>query len=338
MTVRIGIVIPVRNRWRYTQAILQQLGEQSSQVTVSVSVIVVDDGSGDGTPEQIEQAFPEVHLLRGDGELWWTGAIALGMDYARQKLGVSHLVWLNDDITLADDCVAQLVQCCQQQEVKTLTGGIVRDRQSPNWIVFGGVVAGRPISHFRQFAEQLVQQVDTLNGNLVVLPAEIMAEIGLPDAARFRHYGGDYEYICRAKAKGYRVQLSSRLQATTDYCPADVFRYMPLWIQWYASASFQAKRQVLKSLSSCKSPHNVDHMVNSMYRNAVRIPRWRHGLFYGKKVLKLVGSTLVPRGIRRDRAWAYLKSQNVPDEIIRVVLKENSATGYAQDPVKAISV
>jgi GT2 family glycosyltransferase len=38
-------------------------------------VIVVDDGSSDRTAEEVAENYPKVTILKGDGNLWWTGAI-----------------------------------------------------------------------------------------------------------------------------------------------------------------------------------------------------------------------------------------------------------------------
>jgi len=327
----IAITIPVRNRKSFTIAILQQLSEQiNQQVSISkdksevIQLIVVDDASTDGTPELIAAEFPQVHLLHGDGDLWWTGAIAHAMSYATETLNPDYIVWLNDDITLSDDFVSQLVQHCNVADganSKTVIGGIICDQQHPDWIVFGGVIAGQLINATTQFT-QPVLNVDTLNGNIAVLPACIVADIGLPDTQRFRHYGGDFEYICRAKRNGYTAQLSSYLKATTDYRSADVIRYMPLWIQWATSAKWSQKWQVLKSLSNRRSPHNVEHMVNSINRNNPTIPKWKYLAFYCRKLIKIIGTELIPPATKQSRIQAYFQRQNVPADLVQSVLSQ----------------
>ncbi|MEO1404212.1 MAG: glycosyltransferase family 2 protein [Cyanobacteria bacterium J06635_1] len=323
----IALIIPVRNRLGYTQVILTQLTEQIGEAQIGgdsrIQMIVVDDDSTDGTPGYIQQDFPAVHLIRGDGDLWWTGAIAQGMDYAVQQLNARYVVWLNDDIVLADDFIEQLgAECDRIGDQKIITGGVIRAEAYPDWLVFGGVVASRPINDIRQFDQQPILSVHTLNGNIAVMPTQLVADVGLPDTRRFRHYGGDFEYICRAKAAGYKVQLSSLLQATTDYSPSDVKRYMPLWIQWSLSPTLAEKWSVLKNLTNRKSPHNVEHMVNSIYRNAASVPTWQYTAFYCKKLVKIVGSELIPRSIRQQRIQRYLADQRVPSEVSAVLLKQ----------------
>ncbi len=324
-----AIALPVRNRKDFTTAILQQLTEQINQQVADQAlqltdahIVVVDDGSSDGTPELIAQQFPSVHLLRGDGDLWWTGAIAQAMTYIANTLKTDYIIWLNDDIVLADSFISQLIQYCQQPAAKVLTGGIVCGQNHPSWIVFGGVIAGQLINDTAQFTQPTID-VDALNGNIAVLPTRIIADIGLPDTQRFRHYGGDFEYICRAKENGYTAQLSSQLQATTEYRTADVIRYMPLWIQWATSKGLSAKWQVLQSLSSLRSPYNVEHMVNSINRAQPSVPKWKYAIFYCRKLTKIIGSELIPWTIRQNRIQAYFQSQNIPPDIAKAVLNQS---------------
>ena len=100
---QIAITIPVRNRKEITRQILVELNAQIQQCADRehlISVVIIDDGSTDGTGEMIRQQFPQFSLLEGDGSLWWTGAICWGMKYALEKYNPDYFVWLNDDIFL----------------------------------------------------------------------------------------------------------------------------------------------------------------------------------------------------------------------------------------------
>lgn len=322
--VSAALVMPVRNRKAYTSAILHQLSYQIDQYSGdhTIDVVVVDDGSTDGTTELIAQDFPQVHLLKGDGELWWTGAIATGMEYIQQQLQSDYIVWLNDDITLSDNFIIQLIQLCQNSlHQKLITGGIVCDQSHPDWIVFGGVLASQPINNVQQFSHAAILNVDTLNGNIAVMPSQLVAAIGLPNAERFRHYGGDYEYICRAKAVGYTIQLSNTLLATTDYQASDIIRYMPLIFQMTLSPTLQTKWKTLQNLHRLKSPHNVQHMVNSIYRNQAAVPQWKYYAFYLRKLIKLLSAEFIPRHIRQQQLSSYLRRLGVPNTVSATIVE-----------------
>ncbi len=61
--VAASLVIPTKNRWEDLHRALQSCQKQ----TVPLDLIVLDDGSTDGTPEKVAAAFPHVRLVRSDG-------------------------------------------------------------------------------------------------------------------------------------------------------------------------------------------------------------------------------------------------------------------------------
>ena len=157
------IIIPVHNRKATTLTCLERL--QQNGELARYSVVVVDDGSEDGTADAIATDYPEVTVLQGDGNLWWTGAITKGMEYAYEQ-GANFFIWLNDDTLPEPATIATLVEACQQQP-QTLVAAQCLSNTEPHIPSYGGqqrhFLALKP-SHAAPY-ETL--QCDALDGNLV---------------------------------------------------------------------------------------------------------------------------------------------------------------------------
>lgn len=203
------IVIPVHNRRNVTLECLAHLAETGD--LSRFRVLVVDDGSSDGTTESIRQRFPEVLLARGNGDLWWTGAIALGMDEAFRQ-GASGVCWLNDDCLPEPGTLPALVEWGQR------LGAIVSPLcvRSDTHARVPTAFVGRLQIH----ADKGCIEVDGVSGFCVRVPREVWLKIGAPDARRFPHYYGDTSYTLAAKKAGVRSYLLA------DY-RAQLVRYEP---------------------------------------------------------------------------------------------------------------
>jgi GT2 family glycosyltransferase len=212
-----SIVIPVHNRCATTLACLQHLRAQG--LLSRWSVIVVDDGSTDGTDPAVRTAFPEVVLLSGSGDLWWTGGIVRGMREAMQR-GADFIFWLNDDTLPAPGALDAL-----------LTESILSGGLSGGVCLLPGETAPAYSGQHRGFWHlgpaldpgEATVPCDALNGNLVCVPAAVVRAIGYPDERGLPQVLADSDYTLRARRAGYPIQLVGRARAvaqanlTTNY-------------------------------------------------------------------------------------------------------------------------
>lgn len=200
------IVTPVYNRRDVTLTYLEHL-EQCGDLQ-RYHVVIVDDGSSDGTADTIGTHYPSVTVLKGSGDLWWTGAIALGMQYAYEQ-GAEHFFWINDDCLPTENTLPQMVQFMRQQ-ADTLVSASFYDKDA--------AVPTR-VSGFRGRQSLLanpgeVVNVDGMSGWCVGIPRDVYTKIGPPNANKFPHYAGDSMYTLTATRAGFRACILGDAIAT----------------------------------------------------------------------------------------------------------------------------
>ncbi|ELS34333.1 MULTISPECIES: glycosyltransferase family 2 protein [Pseudanabaena] len=197
MKQSIYIIIPVYNRKSITLTCLENL--KANGDLQKYHVIVIDDGSSDRTSEEVGANYPEVIILKGDGNLWWTGAMALGMTYAYER-GAKNFIWLNDDSLPAINTLDLIVNFLQEYP-NSIVGAAC-------YVETGQLVEtgfkGR--QRMKALANETIK-VDGLSGYCVGIAASIFKEIGAPDAIKFRQYAGDGMYTLKATRAGFKAYI-----------------------------------------------------------------------------------------------------------------------------------
>jgi hypothetical protein len=199
------IIIPAHNRRDITLRCLERLQAQGD--LDAYSVIVIDDGSTDGTVAAVAAQYPSVTLLHGDGNLWWTGAIELGMRHAH-KHGATHIIWLNDDCLVPANTLNNLVQFTRQNTSSIIGAQGYRDT-SRRELVFGGKHLHKGYYQLFECPQGTIVPCDMLSGNLVCLPIEVVEAIGFPKVI-LPHYGGDTLYLIQARQAGFSLYVDGR--------------------------------------------------------------------------------------------------------------------------------
>ncbi len=109
MTCVVAVVMTCHNRRETTLRCLRQLDAQSLPDGWRIKTYLVDDGSTDGTSEAVAAAHPDVSVVQGTGELYWTGGMIMA-DEAAMADRPDHFLWLNDDVELTDGAIALLIR------------------------------------------------------------------------------------------------------------------------------------------------------------------------------------------------------------------------------------
>jgi N-acetylglucosaminyl-diphospho-decaprenol L-rhamnosyltransferase len=216
----IHIVVPVHNRKNFTHRFLACVRPQRFR---NRTVIVVDDGSSDGTSELIKEKYSDVQLLRGDGTLWWTGAINLGIKRALAQCSPNDAVLvINEDLEIDPVYLGSLYRLWQSMP-KTLIGSALVDISHPEVIVDGSRRVNWWTAKFRilncgkkltDFNENHYEDVSLLTGWGTLIPVQGFHEIGLYDDKHFQQ-SGDTELPVRMRNVGYRLIVSYACVAKT---------------------------------------------------------------------------------------------------------------------------
>jgi GT2 family glycosyltransferase len=202
----VHIIIPVHNRKQITLKCLDTLKQHGDMD--KYHIVVVDDGSTDGTSQAIQSLYPEVTILQGDGNLWWTGAIKQGMEYAYQQ-GAEYFIWLNDDCLATENTLSDSIEFCQQNP-NSIVGCQGFEVNDINVLAFGGKYKTWKGYNLQNFPKNTVSPCDMLSGNLVVIPRKTVDLIGFPEPNLLPHYGGDTLFLVRARKAGFNIFIDTR--------------------------------------------------------------------------------------------------------------------------------
>ncbi len=208
MTVH--VLMPVFNRLAMTRTMIEQLRGQV--LDEALAITVVDDGSTDGTAEFLREQ-QDVRTLTGDGNLWWGGAIDLGLRHVLPMAGEQDWVlFVNNDTEIRADFVQRLLDAARRH-APAAVGSVVRAIEPPHRLLsvgpridpwrFAVVDAGAAA-----MVESGVVGVDALSGRGVIYPVAALRAAGGMRPRWLPQYLGDYEVSLRVRAHGWRLLVA----------------------------------------------------------------------------------------------------------------------------------
>ena len=233
-------IIPVHNRAKITKKCVAHLTAQDYE---DLHIVMVDDGSTDGTSEFLaNQESDHFEVLNGDGNLWWGGAMRMGIDWTLARaIESDYVLMLNDDVSIRSDYVSKLVEFSKTHS-DAMVGSVFRDEETSRLVSYGSFIDYWKMTISAISSPDERNKVNALSGRGVLIPVHRALETGNLRSTFFRHYMGDFEYTARLREKG---------------CPIVVCESAPVFASTVSSDSHIRRRGALYRYLSPRSKDNL---------------------------------------------------------------------------------
>ncbi len=209
----ISVVIPVHNRRETTLAGLRSLCAAGTD-GLDVRVVVVDDGSTDGTGDAIRAEFPLIEVIEGDGTLHYAGGTNRGIE-ASLRHAPDFIVTANDDAEFDSALFVNLLRCADRNPGAVIGALLVR-HEDPSIVFQVGLHFDVRYGgwHVPQnwHVEDLPPgdlEVETVVGNCLMVPTELVRAVGLMDERRFPVGAADVQWVRRMQRIGRRCVIAT---------------------------------------------------------------------------------------------------------------------------------
>ena len=213
-------------------------------------VIVVDNGSMDGSLEYLERVIPskKLSLLRNNQNLGFAFACNIG---ARAS-SASRLLFLNPDSVLTESGLARMIEVLDSSQTRGMVGGLLcnpdgseqaggrRSFPTHRRACRRAFVRSRPprffpavFSDFLQHAEPLPAQpavVEAISGACMLVKRAAMNDVGLWDEGYFLHCE-DLDWCMRFAQRGWKVMFVPK--AKVVHVRGACGRNRPLFVEWH---------------------------------------------------------------------------------------------------------
>ena len=288
MSARIDIVIPTWNRRDLVEECLDSLREQTFR---DFQVIVVDDGSTDGTAEWLAAACPEVRVVVLPENRGFCAAVNAGIAASASPL----VLLLNNDMTLEPGFLDALAAAAADSNVH-LFAPLVLWRDAPHTIYSAGdrqCCNGRPESiGFREPLEgfQFSERPFGVSAGAGLYRREVFETVSRFDE-RLVAYFEDSDLNFRARWAGFDVEFvrgavawhrgSASLSGRTWWRSRQCFRNhallvlknmpLPLMLRHAPRIAAERLHQVRRLVSACRTEFGLLRALGILFATGLSI-------------------------------------------------------------------
>jgi GT2 family glycosyltransferase len=208
----VALIILNWNGWRDTVACVESCRELTWP---NYRTVVVDNGSTDGSEENLRRLLPDVEIIQTGANLGFAGGNNIGIRRALEE-GADYVWLLNNDTIVAPEALGELVRCLEDNPTAAMAGSKIyyHDSLRTIWCAGGAWEKGRLRLRQRganqvddgQFDEP--RTMGSVSGCSMLVRSDAIARIGLMDESYFL-YWEDTDWCARAREQGYGIVLAA---------------------------------------------------------------------------------------------------------------------------------
>jgi GT2 family glycosyltransferase len=176
-----------------------------------MTVYLTDDGSTDGTSEAVREVFPEIKILKGTGELYWSGGMRNSWSEALKNKYDAYLL-LNDDSNVHDILFESINKtndyCLATYEQVGVYIGATVDSNTKKLSYGGAVFKNRFMATMQKLPinNEAPQKCELGNANIMWVPKAVVDKIGILSEG-YVHGMADFDYSLKALKKNIPILI-----------------------------------------------------------------------------------------------------------------------------------
>ena len=203
----VAVIVPVHNNKEDTREFLESLNGVGYP---NYEIIIIDDGSTDGTEEMIRQGYPEIKLIKGDGNLWWSRATNRGIEKALE-MGAKYVLLAENDHRANGDFLSALVDTAEKNPRSIVFSKVCSYDDSAriynvgwevNWLRGGLCRVG--VNELDEGQYEVQRNSKAANVNMLINTA-FFKDLGMFDHKNLPQYWADIDFTYRAYKNGYCI-------------------------------------------------------------------------------------------------------------------------------------
>lgn len=212
-TRSVAVCVASHNRRDTTVSCLRSLHAETWPADVTFTVYLLEDASTDGTGAAVKAEFPQVRVIEGDGQQFWSGGMRQALRRAMAD-GHDFYLWLNDDVRIYPGAYGRLIATYDALKAadgrEHIVSGPMLDEETGRTSYGGFRLGNKLLPSSARLVEPDPDKplaVDMVNGNLLLVPRGAAEVLG-PISDVFIQTMGDWDYGMRGLKAGFGLWIA----------------------------------------------------------------------------------------------------------------------------------